>query len=100
MTAASATGRGVARAMCLHSLATAKARGFRAMQFNFVVGSNERAVRLWEHLGFSVVGRLRGAFRHPARGPVDALLMFRELAGVPDAGSEPDGFAKTGAKPR
>jgi ribosomal protein S18 acetylase RimI-like enzyme len=46
--APSATGRGIARAMCAHSLERAGALGFRAMQFNFVIGSNERAVRLWQ----------------------------------------------------
>ena len=79
MTAAEAAGRGIARAMCLHSLAHAKARGFRAMQFNFVVSTNERAVRLWQALGFGIVGRLPGAFHHPTRGYVDALVMFQPL---------------------
>lgn len=74
-----AMGRGVARAMGLHSLDEGRRQGYRAMQFNFVVSSNVRAVRLWESLGFSVVGRLPGAFVHPALGPVDALVMFREL---------------------
>lgn len=58
MTSAHATGRGVARQMCLHSLEHARARGFRGMQFNFVVSTNERAVRLWQSLGFEIVGRL------------------------------------------
>lgn len=79
MTAAAATGRGVARTMALHSIAHAKARGFRAMQFNFVVSNNVRAVGLWQSLGFEVVGRLPGAFDHPAGGFVDALVMFRAL---------------------
>jgi ribosomal protein S18 acetylase RimI-like enzyme len=79
MTAPSASGRGVARAMCKHSLEYAKERGFRAMQFNFVVSSNERAVRLWESFGFEIVGRLPLAFVHPTLGPVDALVMFRQL---------------------
>jgi ribosomal protein S18 acetylase RimI-like enzyme len=79
MTDAKATGRGVARAMCEHSLTRSKERGFRAMQFNFVVGSNERAVKLWQSLGFEIVGRLPGAFNHPSRGSVDALVMFRAL---------------------
>jgi len=78
-TAARATGRGVARAMALHSLDHAKARGFRAMQFNFVVSSNARAVGLWQSLGFEIVGRLPGAFAHPVLGFVDALVMFRAL---------------------
>lgn len=79
MTGAAATGRGVARAMGLHSIAHAKARGFRAMQYNFVVASNVRAVGLWRSLGFEVVGRLPGAFDHPIEGFVDALVMFRAL---------------------
>jgi len=79
MTAPWASGRGIARAMCQHSLERAKARGFRAMQFNIVVSSNERAVRLWQHMGFEIVGRLPGAFMHPALGAVDALVMYRQL---------------------
>ena len=79
MTRADATGRGVARLMGQHSLNHARARGYRAMQFNFVVSTNERAVRLWQSLGFEIVGRLPGAFRHPARGYVDALVMFQPL---------------------
>ncbi|MBZ5597897.1 MAG: GNAT family N-acetyltransferase [Acidobacteriia bacterium] len=79
VTAPWASGRGVARAMCAHSLDQARARGFRAMQFNFVVSSNERAVRLWQSLGFEIVGRLPGAFLHPTLGYVDAYVMHREL---------------------
>lgn len=79
MTAPWATGRGIARAMCLHSLEHAKSRGFRAMQFNFVVSTNERAVRLWQSLQFEIVGRLPGAYMHPALGAVDALVMYRQF---------------------
>src|SRR5579864_5779892 len=79
MTAPWASGRGIARAMCKHSLERAKARGFLAMQFNFVMSSNERAVRLWQGMGFEVVGRLPVAFMHPTLGPVDALVMYRRL---------------------
>lgn len=79
MTSAAAAGRGVARRMCEHSLDRARARGFRGMQFNFVVGSNERAIRLWRSLGFETVGRLPLAFNHPSLGYVDALVMFRPL---------------------
>jgi ribosomal protein S18 acetylase RimI-like enzyme len=71
--------RGIATAMCEHSLAQARGRGFKAMQFNFVVASNEQAARLWRRLGFSVVGTLPRAFDHPRLGLVDALVMFREL---------------------
>ena len=79
LTAEEARGQGVARAMCLHSLAHAKVRGFAAMQFNFVVSSNAPAVKLWTDLGFKEVGCLPQAFRHPRLGPVDALLMHRFL---------------------
>ncbi len=79
VTAIEARGRGVARAMCLHSQAWAKARGFHAMQFNFVVASNTVALKLWQELGFAQVGRLPGAFRHPQRGLVDALVMYKVL---------------------
>jgi len=75
-----AEGRGVATLMCEHSQAQAIAMGFRAMQFNFVVSTNERAVRLWQRLGFSIVGRLPGAFRHQRLGYVDAFVMFKELS--------------------
>ncbi len=79
ITASHATGRGIARALCEHSLEYARTRGFRAMQFNFVVSTNERAVKLWQGLGFEIVGRLPGAFLHPRLGYVDALVMFRKL---------------------
>lgn len=79
MTAPAHSGRGIARAMCEHSLAHARHRGFRAMQFNFVVSTNERAIRLWQSLGFETVGRLPQAFLHPSHGYVDALVMYRRL---------------------
>jgi ribosomal protein S18 acetylase RimI-like enzyme len=79
ITAVSATGRGVARAMCAHSLDRARERGFRAMQFNFVISTNERAVRLWQSFGFEIVGRLPGAFRHPIQGYVDAYVLYHNL---------------------
>ncbi len=77
MTSATAAGRGIARRMCEHSLEHGRMRGYRAMQFNFVVSTNARAVRLWQFLGFEVVGRLPCAFLHPVEGYVDALVMYR-----------------------
>ena len=79
VTSAAAQGRGIARAMCFHSLEHAKQRGFRAMQFNFVVSTNERAVKLWSSLGFEIIGRLPHAFQHPELGFVDVLVMYRQL---------------------
>ena len=74
-----AQGRGVARAMAEHSFTTARALGYRAMQYNFVVSTNDRAVTLWQRYGFEIVGRLPCAFDHPKLGYVDALVMFKSL---------------------
>lgn len=79
MTSAAASGRGIARRMCEHALEHARSRGYRAMQFNFVVSTNERAVRLWQSMGFEIVGRLPGAFRHPSAGYVEVLVMYQQL---------------------
>jgi ribosomal protein S18 acetylase RimI-like enzyme len=89
MTSASAMGRGVARRMGEHSLSHARSRGYRAMQFNFVVSTNERAVRLWQSLGFAIVGRLPLAFRHPTAGYVDVFVMHQHLVD-PAQGTRPD----------
>ena len=79
VTAKAAQGRGVARAMLAHALDTARDAGYRAMQFNFVVATNTRAIAIWEGLGFETVGRLPGAFCRPDGGYVDALVMFKDL---------------------
>lgn len=79
VTASGAQGRGVARAMLDHALDEARAAGFTAMQFNFVVATNTRAIDTWTRAGFAIVGRLPGAFRHPREGFVDALVMYRQL---------------------
>ena len=78
-TAPDARGKGVARAMLDHSLTTARRMGFRAMQYNFVVATNTRAIATWERAGFEIVGRLPDAFNHPREGYVDALVMYRDL---------------------
>ena len=79
MVAASASGKGVATAMCEHSQTMAKALGYKAMQFNFVASTNTGAVRLWQKLGYDIVGRLPKAFNHPTKGFVDALVMYKGL---------------------
>lgn len=79
MTHPDARGTGVARAMLLHSLELAPQLGFRAMQYNFVVSTNTRAVAIWQANGFEIVGRLPAAFNHPQQGYVDALVMYRTL---------------------
>lgn len=79
ITAPAARGQGIARAMLDHSLKEAPRLGFRAMQYNFVVATNTRAIATWERAGFRTVGRLPGAFLHPVEGYVDALVMWRDL---------------------
>jgi L-amino acid N-acyltransferase YncA len=73
------SGKGVGRRMGLHCLDEARAIGFLAMQFNFVVSSNLRAVRLWQSLGFAIVGTLPRVFRHRDGSLVDAYVMHRFL---------------------
>jgi ribosomal protein S18 acetylase RimI-like enzyme len=72
-------GRGIAGALCEHSLEVARQAGFHAMQFNFVVATNEAAVRLWQRHGFQIVGRVPEAFRHREHGLTDVLVMYRKL---------------------
>lgn len=79
VTSPAARGKGVARAMLGHSLDEARRLGFRAMQYNFVVETNARAIEIWKRAGFATVGRLPGAFRHPHEGFVDALVMYKDL---------------------
>jgi ribosomal protein S18 acetylase RimI-like enzyme len=75
----SARGRGVGRAMCENSQDEARRLGFKAMQFNLVVSTNEAAVKLWRDLGFEIVGRLPRAFAHQRFGLVDAFVMYKWL---------------------
>ena len=79
MVAASARGQGVATAMGEHSLTEARRLGYRAMQFNLVVKTNEASVHVWHKLGFHIAGELPGAFRHPTAGYVDAYVMYKVL---------------------
>jgi len=74
-----ARGKGVASEMCKHSQHEAVDRGFRAMQYNLVVATNQGAVRLWKKHGFEVIGTLPGAFRHQQLGYVDAYVMYKTL---------------------
>ena len=79
MVSASARGRGIGRAMAEHCLSEARRLGFRAMQFNYVISTNTAAIRLWQDLGFEIVGTLANAFRHPIEGYVDVYVMYRSL---------------------
>ncbi|MBG6189153.1 ribosomal protein S18 acetylase RimI-like enzyme [Arthrobacter sp. CAN_A212] len=79
LVAGDAGGLGVGRALAAHVLAQARVQGYRAMQFNAVVATNTRAVRLWESLGFRILTTVPGAFRHPVAGFVGLHIMFRDL---------------------
>ena len=79
MTSEAARGRGIARALCAHSIDYARSQGFKAIQFNFVVSTNEPAVHLWHSFGFDVLARLPKAFDHAKLGLVDALVMWKTL---------------------
>jgi ribosomal protein S18 acetylase RimI-like enzyme len=61
------------------SLAEAKRLGYKAMQFNIVIASNQRAVRLWEKLGFTIIGKIPEAFNHKQLGLTNAFIMYRKL---------------------
>ena len=75
----SARGQGIGRVMAEHCLSEAGRLGFRAMQFNYVISTNTAAICLWQDLGLKIVGTLPGAFRHPEKGYVDVLVMYRSL---------------------
>ncbi|MBR7800972.1 GNAT family N-acetyltransferase [Undibacterium fentianense] len=79
MVSASARGRGIASIMCEHSQMLARDLGYLAMQFNFVVSTNTEAVRLWQKMGFEIVGEIPRAFQHPRLGFVSALVMYKQL---------------------
>jgi L-amino acid N-acyltransferase YncA len=79
MVAPNSRGQGIGCAMGEHCLSEARRLGLRAMQFNFVVSTNESAIHLWKQLGFEIVGTLPGAFRHSHKGFVDVYVMFRSL---------------------
>jgi L-amino acid N-acyltransferase YncA len=77
--------RGIGSQLCRHSLQTARALGFRALQFNLVVSTNTAGIRCWQKNGFELIGTLPGAFRHRQLGYVDALVMFQDLIKEPGA---------------
>jgi len=79
MVADRAQGRGIATQMCQHSQEEAIRMGYRAMQYNLVVKSNEASVHLWQKMDFTIVGTLPGAFNHAEHGFVDAYVMYKQL---------------------
>jgi len=72
-------GKGIAGQMCAHSIQIAKELGYKGMQYNLVVSTNIKAVKLWEKCGFKIIGTIPGGFHHSTLGYVDAYIMFREV---------------------
>jgi GNAT superfamily N-acetyltransferase len=72
-------GRGVGRALAEHVIGWATAQGYAAMQFNAVVETNTAAVRLWQDLGFAIVGTVPEAFESRTHGRVGLHVMYRRL---------------------
>ncbi len=79
MVAVAARGRGVGRALGEYMLEWARGGGFAGLQFNAVAASNEAAVKLYDHLGFKIIGTVPGAFEHPTQGPVGLHVMYHDL---------------------
>ena len=72
-------GKGVGKRMAEYSLDEARRLGFTAMQFNFVVKSNTVAVKLWQNVGFEIIGEIPDAFNHSTNGLTNAYMMHRKL---------------------
>lgn len=80
MVAADARGRGVGTALCRFALDWAREQGYAGMQFNAVAASNSSAVRVYERLGFEIVGTVPGAFAHPRLGHVGLHVMYHRFS--------------------
>lgn len=79
MVSPEAIGKGIGKMMAEHSIEEARRLGFKSIQFNFVVKSNEVAVKLWKSVGFAVIGEIPDAFRHKQNGLTNAYIMYRKL---------------------
>lgn len=79
MVAEKAAGQGVGQAMGAFSIEEARRLGYRAMQFNIVVKSNTRALRLWQKLGFEIIGEIPEAFNHATLGYTNAYIMYQKI---------------------
>lgn len=79
MVAERAAGMGIGQAMGAFSIEEARRLGYRAMQFNIVIKSNTRAVRLWQKLGFEIIGEIPEAFKHSTLGYTNAYIMYQKI---------------------
>lgn len=73
-------GHGVGKKLCEDCLIKGKDLGFKAMQFNIVVSTNEGAISVWKRFGFEIIGRIPEAFNNLKIGKlVDAFIMYKKL---------------------
>ena len=79
MVSPAARGRGVGRALGEYVVRWHRDQGYRAIQFNAVVETNTAAVRLWQDLGFRVVGTVPEAFDSRTHGLVGLHVMHLAL---------------------
>jgi len=79
MVSPNAKGKGVGRKMAEFSIEEARRLGFKSIQFNIVVKSNENAVKLWQSVGFEIIGEIPDAFNHSKNGMTNAYIMYRKL---------------------
>lgn len=71
---------GVGKLLCQHAIEQARTAGYKAMQFNFIVSSDEKTIRMWQSLGFNIVGTVPQAFHHQSLGYIDAHIMYQWIA--------------------
>jgi L-amino acid N-acyltransferase YncA len=74
-------GIGIGHALGRESLRVSRQHGYKAMQFNYVVSTNAKAVALWQSLGFKIIGTMPQGYRHSRHGLVDVYMMHRFLEG-------------------
>ncbi len=72
-------GLGIGTLLVKSSLRIASALGFLAMQFNMVLSQNAGAIKLYERLGFEIVGTIPNAIRNADGSFQDGYTMYRRI---------------------
>ena len=71
-------GHGIGRQLVSDALRRLKDYGFRGLQFNAVVKSNETALKLYKDLGFTSIGVIPGGFRNKENIYEDIYIFYHE----------------------
>lgn len=79
MVAQGECGKGIGTAMAQRMVEEARKAGYYGMQFNFIVADNERSLRIWNRLGFDIVGTVPDAFRHSEKGYMPVHVLYKKL---------------------